>query len=280
MAPSTLIILECLHYMLHPTVFWRQTMLKLPYKTISSYGQSNHTCPKCVAGFKPFEKDSGCKYWCILTCSHQLYCIKRKIAFFFISHSSFPNQIQISKKLNLKPTPPNLNKLKGSYQLDGQLREKLDIENHALTSTAKKRCNIKAVVDEYLGNAEIWEAEPDQFVLLLQTTIKKIIKYISKKADYATTNVELLLLQYLESLLKFYQQNPRIISDLRAYYRRKKLERRAKKNAQQARMQSSATKSAMVVEQSRQMEEGWKKRSYDSVENDDDLTLLTRIISM
>ncbi|GAN02977.1 hypothetical protein MAM1_0032d02427 [Mucor ambiguus] len=178
----------------------------------------------------------------------------------------------MTKKLNLKPTPPNLNKLKGSYQLDDRLREKLGLAPNVLTGSVKTWSNVKAVVDEYLNNSQTWEAESQQFVLLLQTTVKRIIKSISKKPDYSTTNIELLLIQYCSSLLTFYK-NPQIISEIEAYYKRKELERRAKENLQQAQIQSSATASAMVVEQSRQMEESSKKRSYDSVDNDYNLNL-------
>lgn len=53
---------------------------------------------------------------------------------------------------NIKPLPPNLNKLKQSYTQDSRLR-------NILTSSVKTWGNIKNVADGYFYHSEVWEEE-------------------------------------------------------------------------------------------------------------------------
>lgn len=117
--------------------------------------------------------------------------------FFFLLKLSY---FQMSKKPNLKPAPPNLNKLKGSYTLDDSLREKLSLTPDILTGSVKTWSNIKDVVDDYLDHSEVWEAQPQQFVLMLQTSLKTIDNILSKQHASSTSTTELLLKQYCSSL--------------------------------------------------------------------------------
>ncbi|KAI7897115.1 uncharacterized protein EV154DRAFT_490493 [Mucor mucedo] len=180
----------------------------------------------------------------------------------------------MSKKPNLKPAPPYLNKLKGSYTLDDSLREKLSLTPNILTGSVKTWSNIKDVVDDYLDHSEVWEAQPQQFVLMLQTSLKTINNILSKQPASSTSITELLLKQYCSSLDIFYH-HPKIVADLKLYYQKKELKKRDKDNLQQAHIQSNATASAMVLEKSRLMEEGSKKRLFDEIEDEDDCPVLT-----
>lgn len=65
-----------------------------------------------------------------------------------------------------------------------------------------------------------------------------------------------------------------IVVDLKLYYQKKELEKRDKDNLQQAHIQSNATASAMILEKSRLMEEGSKKRLFDEIEDEDELSVV------
>ncbi|KAG2191192.1 hypothetical protein INT46_004939 [Mucor plumbeus] len=203
-------------------------------------------------------------YTCVYT--NALACIFRLAFTIFL--------FSLSKiKPTLKPTPPNLNKLKGSYTLDDSLREKLSLTSNILTGSVKTWSNIKDVVDDYLNHSEVWEAQPQQFVLMLQTSLKTINNILSKQSASSTSTTELLLKQYCSSLDIFYH-HPMIVVDLKLYYQKKELEKRDKDNLQQAHIQSNATASAMILEKSRLMEEGSKKRLFDEIEDEDELSVL------
>ncbi|CAO3678953.1 unnamed protein product [Rhizopus stolonifer] len=108
---------------------------------------------------------------------------------------------------------------------------------------------------------------------MLQTSLKTINNILSKQPANSTSTTELLLKQYCSSLDIFYH-HPKIIADLKLYYQKKELKKRDKDNLQQAHIQSNATASAMVLEKSRLMEEGSKKRSFSEIEGEDDCPVL------
>lgn len=179
----------------------------------------------------------------------------------------------MSKQSNLKPSPPNLNKLKGSFTLSDSLRKKLCLAPNILTGSVKTWGSIKDVVDDYLNHSEVWESQPQQFVLMLQTAFKTINNILGKQPTNSTSTIELLLKQYCSSLDTFYR-NPMIVQDVTSYYLKKELKRRDQDNLEQALIQSNATASAMVIEKSRLLEERSKKRSFTVVDDEDDCSVV------
>ncbi|KAI8880551.1 hypothetical protein K501DRAFT_275426 [Backusella circina FSU 941] len=161
------------------------------------------------------------------------------------------------------------NKLKGCYKIGNTLREKLNLDSNILTGSTKNWRNIKSVVHDYLDCAEVWEAQPQQFVSLLQTSLKTINRCLSKQPANSVQTNELLLKEYCSSLNTFYH-HPQIIDDVKLYYQKMELKKRDEDNLQQVHIQSNATAAAIVFEKSRLMEVKSKKRSFDEIEDEDD----------
>ncbi|KAI7897121.1 uncharacterized protein EV154DRAFT_580725 [Mucor mucedo] len=161
----------------------------------------------------------------------------------------------------------DLTLLTWSYKIDHTLRAKLNLDHNILTGSAKSWRDIKCVVRDYLDCSEVWEDQPQQFVLLLQKSLKAIITYLSKQPTNNVQTNELLLKEYCSNLDTFYH-NPRIINAVKKLYQTLELKKRDEDNLQQAHIQSSATASAMVIEKSRMMEITSKKRLFDEVEDE------------
>lgn len=169
----------------------------------------------------------------------------------------------------MRPAKPYLNKLRGNYRIGDNLRKKTDLDSSILCGYARDWSRIKDVVDDYLERSEVWESQPIQFVLLLRESLKKMNSILSKQHPRETTAIELLLIQYTSSLHTFYQ-HPKIVNDLKKYYRRQELKKRSKYNFEQLQVQSDATASAMAFEKSRLIEEKSRKRVFDSVNDKDE----------
>lgn len=171
----------------------------------------------------------------------------------------------MSKSKNAQTDPPNLNKLKGSYIIDKDLRDTLQLDPNILTGSAKTWQKAKLIVDDYFERCETWLEQPQQFVSLLRKTLHKIILHLEKQSVNDLSNVELLLKQYCSSLEKFYCQTG-VVQDLMSYYEKKELQKRAQDNLLQVHTQSEATASVLVIEKSRTLERLSKKRTLDDME--------------
>lgn len=171
-----------------------------------------------------------------------------------------------------KPTPPNLQKLKGSYILTDNLREKSKLDHSILTGDAKSWASLKNVIDSYLDRAELWEHTPQGFALLLQKSLKKVSDTIKMQPVDSVSTSDLLLSEYCSSLHSFYS-NAKIVIDLKRYYQKKELQKRAEDNQEQSHIQSAATASALIYEKSRLMEEESKKRSLNEDEEESSFTV-------